>query len=235
MLRGLVLLCVAILVPATASRGETPSREPVAVAYLSSLDGTLNDVEYIVTAGGRPELATMIRGFVTNLNNLEGIDRTKPIGVYAFVPIDLTSGNKDPDIVAFIPVTNVEALQNTAHLSNVLSLEGTDKADRYEFKTPEKTFAVQVQNGHAFLTEKGELLDTGLPMPEPLTSSMAGKYDLVIQVRREGVPRFLWDLVMFGAAGELDKQIQKLKKETSPEKQAELQAVQIARSVTLAL
>ena len=61
MLRGLVLWCVAILVPATVSRAETPSREPVAVAYLSSLDGTLNDVEYIVTAGGRPELATMIR------------------------------------------------------------------------------------------------------------------------------------------------------------------------------
>lgn len=234
MLRGLVLWCVAILVPATVSHAETPSREPVAVAYLSSLDGTLNDVEYIVTAGGRPELATMIRGFVTNLNNLEGIDRTKPIGVYAFVPVDLTSGNKDPDIVAFIPVTNVEALQKTAHLSNVLSLEGTDKADRYEFKTPEKTFAVQVHSGHAFLAEKGELLDTALPMPEPLTSSMAGSYDLVVQVRREGVPRFLWDLVMFGAAGELDKQVQKLKKETSPEKQAELKAVQIARSVTLA-
>ncbi len=97
MLRGLVLWCVAILVPATVSRAETPSREPVAVAYLSSLDGTLNDVEYIVTAGGRPELATMIRGFVTNLNNLDGIDRTKPIGVYAFVPVDLTSGNKDPE------------------------------------------------------------------------------------------------------------------------------------------
>ncbi len=93
---------------------------------------------------------------------------------------------------------------------------------------------MQVHSGHAFLAEKGELLETALPMPEPLTSSMAGSYDLVVQVRREGVPRFLWDLVMFGAAGELDKQIQKLKKETSPEKQAELQATQIARSVTLA-
>lgn len=234
MLRGLVLLCVAILVPATVSHGETPHREPVAVAYLSSLDGVINDVEYIVTAGGKPELATMIRGFVTNLNNLDGIDRTKPIGVYAFVPVDLTSGNKDPDIVAFIPITNVEALQKTAHLSNVLSLEGTDKTDRYDFKTPEKTFAVQVKNGHAFVTEKSELLDTPLPMPEPLTSSLAGKYDVVIQLRREGVPKFLWDLVMFGAVGELDKEIQKLKGDTSSEKQAQLKGVQMARSVTIA-
>jgi hypothetical protein len=230
----LALLCVAILLPASQSLGQSRHREPVAVAYLSSVDAVMSDIEYIVTAGGRPEVATMIQGFVTNLNNLDGIDRTKPIGFYAFVPLDVTSGKKDPDIVAFIPVTSVEALQKTAHLSNVLSLEGTDKPERYEFKTPEKTFAVQLKEGHAFLTEKAELLDTPLPAPEPFTSALSGQYDVVIQVRKEGVPKFLWDLVLFGAVGEFDKQAKKLKEDSSAETQAQLKVVQLARSVTIA-
>lgn len=234
MLRRLVLICVAILGPGAVLQAEAPHREPVAVAYLSSIDGALNDVEYIVSAGGRPELATMIRGFVTNLNNLDGIDRTKPIGLYAFVPLDLSGGKKDPDIVGFIPVTSVESLQKTAHLSNVLSLEGTDKPNRYEFKTPDKSFSVLVQQGHAFVTEKSGLLDQPLAMPEPLTSPLVGQYDIVVQLRKEGVPKLLWDLVMFGAVGELDKQIQKLKSDSSPEKQAQLRGVQLIRSTTIA-
>lgn len=234
MFRRLVCVCLVILVPQFAQAESKATREPVAVAYFSSIDSVLSDLDYIVTTGGRPELAQMIQGFITNLNNLEGIDRKQPIGLYAFVPLDISGGQKDPDIVGFIPFTSVEALQKTAHLSNVLSLESTGTTDRYEFKTPEQTLAVKIQQGIAYITPKAALLDTPLPAPQPLTSSLMGQYDVVIQVRREGVPKFLWDLVMFGAVGEMDKQIQKLKGNDSAEKQLELKVVQLARASTIA-
>lgn len=71
-----------------------PAREPVAVAYLSSVDGVLDDIDYVVTAGDQPQLSQVVKGVIANLNNLEGIDRTQPIGLYAFLPSDLGGGQK---------------------------------------------------------------------------------------------------------------------------------------------
>ncbi len=235
MLRCIVLIC--LLVPGLASqlRAETPRREPVAVAYLSSIDGVLDDVDYITTCGSQPELSQMVRGFITNLNNLEGIDRTKPMGAYAFFPSDLGSGKKDPDIVGFIPVTDVEALKKTAHLSNVLSLEPTDQPNRFEFKTPEKTLAVLIDQGHAFITDKAELLDHPLPPPASLTETLSGQYDIVIQLRREGVPKLLWDFALIGAMSATDKEVRNLKKSRLPEDVAKLKAIEMGRSAVASI
>ena len=230
MLRCLVLICLVITSLASQLRAETLRREPVAVAYLSSIDGVLDDVDYITTCGSQPELSQMVRGFITNLNNLEGIDRTKPMGAFVFFPSDLGSGNKDPDIVGFIPVTDIEALKKTAHLSNVLSLEPTDKTDRFEFKTPEKTLAVLIDQGHAFITDKAELLDHPLPPPASLTETLSGQYDIVIQLRREGVPKLLWDFALIGALSATDKEVKNLKSSRLPEDVTKLKAIEMGRS-----
>lgn len=234
MLHRLLLICLVIPALTGSLFAETPkakpAREPVAVAYLSSIDDVLDDIDYIVTAGGQPELSQMVKGFLTNLNNLEGIDRTKPAGAYAFFPLDLGGGKKDPDVVGFIPVTDIEALKKTAHLSNVLSLEPTDKPNRFEFKTPEKTLFVLVDQGHAFISEKSELLDQPLPAPAPLTEVLAGQYDLVVQVRREGVPRLLWDFALIGAKAQSDKEIRNLEKSREPEDQVKVKGIKLGRS-----
>ena len=232
MLRRLLLICLVIPVLAGHLRAETPksTREPVAVAYLSSLDGVLDDVDYVVTAGGQSQLSQMVKGFLTNLNNLDGIDRTKPMGAYAFVPLDLGGGKKDPDIVGFIPVTNIEALQKTAHLSNVLSLEATDKPNRYEFKTPEKTLFVLLDQGHAFVTEKASLLDQPLPAPAALTEVLGSQYDLVIQLRREGVPKLVWDFALIGAMAASDKELRTLKQSREPEALAKAEGIELGRA-----
>ena len=232
MLRRLFLICLVIpgLTGSLIAQTTKPAREPVAVAYLSSIDGVLDDVDYIVTTGGQPQLSQMVKGFLTNLNNLDGIDRAKPMGAFAFVPLDLSGGKKDPDIVGFIPVTDIEALQKTAHLSNVLSLEATDKPNRYEFKTPEKTLFVLLDQGHLFVTEKAELLDLPLPAPAALTDVLGGQYDLVIQLRREGVPKLVWDFALIGAMAASDKELRKIKQSREPEDLAKAEGIELGRA-----
>ena len=232
MLRRLFLICLVIPALTGSLFAETPkpAREPVAVAYLSSIDGVLDDVDYIVTTGGQPQLSQMVKGFLTNLNNLDGIDRAKPMGAFAFVPLDLSGGKQDPDIVGFIPVTNIEALQKTAHLSNVLSLEATDKPNRYEFKTPEKTLFVLFDQGHLFVTEKADLLDLPLPAPAALTEVLGGQYDLVIQLRREGVPKLVWDFALIGAMAASDKELRKLKQSREPDDLAKTEGIELGRA-----
>ena len=228
--RSLCLFLAVSIHTASGVFAAPPPREPVAVAYLSSIDGVLDDIDYIVSAGGQPQLSQMVQGFVANLNNLEGIDRTKPVGVYAFFPVDLGGGKKDPDIIGFIPVTDIEALKKTAHLSNVLSLEATDKPNRYEFKTPEKTFAVLIDQGHAFITENAQLLDNPLPAPMALTEVLGKQYDIVIQLRREGVPPFLIEMVKFGLLSESDKEMKKLKEKNQPEDLLKVRGIEMGRS-----
>ena len=232
MLRRLFLICLVIPALTVSLIAETPkpAREPVAVAYFSSIDGVLDDVDYIVTTGGQPQLSQMVKGFLTNLNNLDGIDRAKPMGAFAFVPLDLSGGKKDPDIVGFIPVTNIEALQKTAHLSNVLSLEATDKPNRYEFKTPEKTLFVLLDQGHLFVTEKADLLDLPLPAPAALTEVLGGQYDLVIQLRREGVPKLVWDFALIGAMAASDKELRKIKQSREPDDLAKAEGIELGRA-----
>ena len=232
MLRRLFLICLVIPALTVSLIAETPkpAREPVAVAYFSSIDGVLDDVDYIVTTGGQPQLSQMVKGFLTNLNNLDGIDRAKPMGAFAFVPLDLSGGKKDPDIVGFIPVTNIEALQKTAHLSNVLSLEATDKPNRYEFKTPEKTLFVLFDQGHLFVTDKADLLDLPLPAPAALTEVLGGQYDLVIQLRREGVPKLVWDFALIGAMAASDKELRKLKQSREPDDLAKTEGIELGRA-----
>ncbi len=232
MLRQVLLICLVIPALTGSLFAETPqpAREPVAVAYLSSMNGVLDDIDYIVTAGGQPQLSQMVKGFLTNLNNLDGIDRTQPMGAFAFVPLDLSSGKKDPDIVGFIPVTDIEALLKTARISNVLSLEATDKPHRYEFKTPEKTLFVLHDQGHVFITEKADLLDLPLPAPADLTEVLGSQYDLVIQLRREGVPRLLWDFALIGAMAASDKELRNLKKSREPEDLAKAEGIELGRA-----
>ncbi len=234
MLHRLRLICLVIPALTGSLFAETPkakpAREPMAVAYLSSIDGVLDDIDYIVTAGGQPELSKVVKGFLTNLNNLEGIDRTKPAGAFVFFPLDLGGGKKDPDVVGFIPVTDVEALQKTAQVGNVLSLEPTDKPNRFEFKTPEKTLFVLVDQGHAFISEKSELLDQPLPAPAALTETLAGQYDLVVQLRREGVPRLVWDLALIGAMAASNQELRHLEKSRESEDQAKVKGIKLARS-----
>lgn len=232
MLRRILFICLVIPALSATLFAQTPkpAREPVAVAYLAAVDGVLDDIDYIVTTGGQPQLSQMVKGFLANLNNLEGIDRTKPMGAFAFLPIDLSGQNKDPEIVGFIPVTDVEALLKTAHLSNILSLEPTDKPNRYEFKTPEKTLFVLIDQGHAFVADKSELLESPLPVPATLTAPLGGQYDIVVQLRREGVPRLVWDFALIAAMAASDKELKTLKKSREPEDLAKAEGIELGRA-----
>ncbi|RLS59004.1 MAG: hypothetical protein DWH91_01360 [Planctomycetota bacterium] len=210
-----------------------PVREPAAVAYLSSLDELLGDVSYVLETGGQPELLPVVTGFLANLNDLKGIDRTRPVGVYLYVPVDFSGSNKQPDIVGFVSVTSIEDLKQTAHLSNQISLVDGKAANRYELTTPEKTLQIRIEDGVAFIAEKAELLEAAPIAPSVLTAPLAGKYDLVVQLRREGVPKLLWDVAVIGAASQLDQHLRDLKAKSDPKSAARHQALSVARKIAV--
>lgn len=234
---GLMTVCAMWCICGMVSviHAATPVRQPAVVAYLSSIDGVLDDMEYVLESGNQPELFQMVKGFLTNLNDLKGIDRTLPIGVMAYVPLNLEQVTREPEVIGFLPFNNVEELRKTFHLSNLISLEPTAQPDRFELKTTEKTLYVKLDQGYAFLADKSSLLDAALVVPSTLTEVLGSQYDVVVQLRREGVPKLIWDLALVGMLTASDKELKTLRQNSSSEDALKVRGIELGRAAVVSI
>ncbi len=235
LVRYLSLFFVAIHVAAGIVSAALPPREPAAVVYLSSLNGALDDIDYLAQAGGRPELSKKLADLLAGLNNLDGIDRTQPFGVFAFLPLDVAVGNASPELVGFIPITDMEALKLTVVSVSALSASPTEKSDRYELAVAGRSFQVLADQGHILFTEQGELLDHPLPDLAALTSPLSGQYDIVVQLRQKGVPKLMWDMALLGAMSASDKAIAELRKSSNPNDKLKIRAIDVSRKALVSV
>ncbi len=184
------------LVAAGASRQTAPdgdsdaARSPAAVICAADLDQVLNDLDYVLRLGGAEARMQQLRGIITSLNDLQGMDRGRPVGLLLYPP---SAGAGDPDAIAFVPVTSMEDLQVSLKISNQVSLAPLEEEGRWELRGPDNAVPIRVQDGYAFVTQKGELLDGPLPDVAALTAPLAGRYDLGLLILREGLPQAALD------------------------------------------
>lgn len=235
LVRWLSLVLLISHVSAERVFSAPPAREPVAVVYVSSLDGALDDIDYLAQAGGRPELSQQLTDLVKGLNNLKGLDRTQPFGVFAFLPIDIAAGNASPELVGFVPVTDMEALQQTVSSAPDLIASSTGTQNRYELSVAGRTFQSVMDQGHILFTERGELLDQSLPRLATLTSPLSGEYDIVIQVRQPGVPKHVWDMAMLEAMSASDLACSDLMKSSGFDDNLKTRAIELSRQALTAI
>lgn len=235
LVRWLSLVLVISHVSAEWVFSAPPAREPAAVVYVSSLDGALDDIDYLVHAGGRPELSQKLTDLVKGLNDLKGLDRTQPFGVFAFLPLDMAAGNANPELVGFVPITDMEALQQTVSSTSALIASSTGTQNRYELAAAGRKFQALVDQGHVLFTEKGELLEQPLPSLATLTSPLSGQYDIVIQLRQQGVPKLMWDMALWGAISASDEAIADLKKSSAPDDKLKIRAIETSKRALAAV
>lgn len=229
MLVRLSLFLVLFHIPAGIVSAALPAREPVAVVYLSSLDKALDDIDYLVHAGGRPELSQQLTDLVEGFNNLKGLDRTQPFGVFAFLPLDIAAGNANPELVGFVPITDPEALKKTLASTSAMTMSSAQKPNRYELAVSGRTFQALVDQGHVLFTDKADLLDQPLPSLATLTSPLSGQYDIVVQLRQLGVPKLMWDLALLGVFSASDQAIAGLKQSSTADDKLKIRAIEMSR------
>lgn len=198
---------VAVSVVATplgAQERLSSGRQPVAVVCAAGVDRILDDIDYVFDSVGQTERAATIRGFVLNLNDLKGIDRTKPLGALLYLP---EGGQGQPDVVGFVPVTRIGDLQVTLRISNQTSLEPGSDEGNYELRTPDNTIPVRLEGGYAFFAKERRLLEGPLPDVAALTAPLAGKYDVAVSLSRDGVPAAAVDQVLAALHQGTDKEL----------------------------
>jgi hypothetical protein len=213
------------LTGAPIARAGDTTRQPIAVVSVAGVDRVLEDLDYVFESVGRKDQATFIKGFLVNLNDLKGIDRTRPLGALVYLPPRLEG---EPDVVGFIPVSRIGDLQVTLRISNQISLEHVSGEDRYELRTPDTTLPVRLAGGYAFFAKQSSLLDGELPDVAALTSPLAKQYDVALSLSRDGLPAAAIDRALDKIQADADREL--ARKENEGEAEFQLRT-RVARAV----
>ena len=173
---------------------ETNYTVPPIVASLTSLDGLKADAQAVFDEIGRSEMMFFVESQMAKyMNDLKGIDRTRPLGLFIYLGPGLISR---PTFVGFVPVTDQDEFFKTltARRGNVQPSEAGE--NHFEMKQGRRTNHILLQNGYAFITRQEEMLEGELPDPVALTKSISSRYDAGVSFHVDRIPKTVRDVFM---------------------------------------
>lgn len=185
LLVGLVVGVTAMLPINQAFCQSAP--EPAVVISIAKFKEQMDDVSYLLTASGFPEMkfmaSAMIKGYT------KGLDTDKDAGVFLY----FEEGSETPDFLGFIPVTNLdEMLDVVAGMAEV-----EENGDVVTIITDDGTeLSVKESNGFAFVTNQVERLETLPDAPGEALAQLSSKYNLSARVFGQRIPQALRDQAM---------------------------------------
>ncbi len=182
----LSMLAVALMLGG-ASRVMAADK-PAAVVSIASYDTLLKDVDFVGQLADMPDASKGVEGllaFVTQGKGLQGLDKTKPLGVAVYLP----GGN--PTVVAFVPVTDLKSLL-------ALTQQPIQESDGvFQYTSP---FGValyaQQKGGWAIISQNKDALGTAPADPSTLLDGLDKKYALAIRANIQNIPAEQRDMAM---------------------------------------
>lgn len=178
--------------------------KPIAVTTIASIERVLEDIDYIFATVEKPEYPAMIKGFLAQYRNLEGLDKTKPLGAFVFLEKGISP---QPVVVGFIPVKSLDELTQTLGEVGFLINPVEGQADRYTLALPTFTLHIKMAHGYAFLQIKSEALDREFYNPDEFTSALAKEYDIAGALFLSNVPEPMRLMAVDLASARVDEQL----------------------------
>ena len=159
--------------------------KPVGVLSFAGVDRARSDVGYVFETVDREDMTEVIDGYLEFVDDLDGVDKTKPFGAMlflkpGFVPI--------PAPVGFLPVTDVQALRESVSFGDAISTEKL-RDDLYEVKGGNNSLFALIQGDYALISNEQEFLDENR-LPDPLTyaAALAARSDFAVSVQPKNIP-----------------------------------------------
>lgn len=152
--------------------------EPAVVLSIKGFNELLTDSQYLGNVLGQPLLGAALPGVVAQVTGgkgLNGLDATKPIGLY----VTLSSDGQPKDVVVFVPVSSQKTFADT--LAAVFPNPSTENGIT-KYQPPRQPNPIFAKAGakHFFLAQSAESL-ADLADPDKLvksTSDIAVEFDL---------------------------------------------------------
>ncbi|QDU38351.1 hypothetical protein Mal4_26780 [Maioricimonas rarisocia] len=215
---ALLVFAVASAMAATAVRADdadsTTPDMPLAVATVRSIDGLVADIEAVTEHIGRPGFGQIVRGFLVGVNDLKGIDRSRPIGMMLFAPTDPDS---EPRPMLFIPVSSIEEVQQTLAGLGIAQLTAADSPDSYTLTIDRKDLPVRVHAGYAYIVEDERLLASSPPDAAAIAGDVLGSHDVAVALFQAGLPRELLEKANSDLQRDLDRELKRQSSENDAE------------------
>ncbi len=178
---------------------------PLVIVNLASVERLMTDIDYMFKTINRPDMMEVVKGLVGNINDLGGLDRTKPLGLMVFMKQDIV-----PKVapVTYLPTDKLTTLIETLEVGPVQASRVAGETDRYELTTRGQTLELKLDDGYSFISNDIEVLDLDLPSPAAVTRTMSAQYDLAISADITAVPEGMRNLFLDLLRAQSEAQLQ---------------------------
>jgi len=160
---------------------------PLVIINAASVDRLLGDVKYLFETAGQAQINESIENGLAAANNLEGVNRKKPLGMMIFLAPGFPP---TPIPVMYVPVDDINKVAQLIGGGGNTQLKPVDgEPDRYELVGGRRgTQHVVLRGGYAFINQSAENLDQKFLDPVKLTSGLSARHDLAVTLRLDTVP-----------------------------------------------
>ena len=183
---ALMLMCgVMSILPIGQAVGQSLP-EPAIVVSIAKFKEQMNDVNYLLTASGFPEMKFMAGAMVKGYT--KGLDEGKDAGVMLY----LNEDSDQPDFLGFVPVKDIEEM-----LDVIAGFAEVDEGDDFTTIVADDgtEFMIKEQGGFAFISNKKEMFADLPGNPTKWLGSLPTNYNLAAKVFVQRIPQKMRDQV----------------------------------------
>ncbi len=178
--------------------------KPFAMVSVASFDHLLEDAHVLLEYGKLHKYQAVLQGMISQANDLQGLDKTRPWGVMLF--FDSSNIERDPVPLFFLPVADIEALRTTVTRFGV-TLEKLDAANEFLLVIDQMQLPVHLEDGYALVIgprqRDRQTLDT---QPTHFIPKLSPDRDIQVVIRRDGIPeRFLDEALQDFRSGRIEE------------------------------
>lgn len=174
--------------------------KPLIVINVASVERILSDIDFIFELAERPEIAEIASASLANVNDLEGIDKNKNLGVELYLKTGLIP---QPVPTMYLPVTKVRTFLDTLEKlipgDEETIKKDTDRDDLYVINGRRGESIIRFQDDYAHMLFQGVENETSLDMissrdfgdPSEKLQNLTTAYDLSIKFDLNAIPELM--------------------------------------------
>lgn len=174
--------------------------KPIVIINFASVERILQDIDLVFELAERPEIAEIASASLANVNDLEGIDQNKNLGVEVFLKTGLLP---QPVFVSYLPVSKIRSFIETLEAlipgDEKRIKKDTKRDDIYTIDGRRGESIIRLQDAYAHMLFRGGETDETLDMissrdfgdPTQSFQTLTNDYDLSVKLDFSAIPELM--------------------------------------------